>query len=159
MAASKQKSTSGKLVRFLAAGLVGTAIGMVTFAVAYAEVPSYFGSDPTTCTNCHVMQPQYNAWKAGGHANVATCNDCHLPHGSVIAKYIVKAEDGMLHGSKFTLGNYPVNIQIRDSSLATTNGACLYCHEPMVENLFITMGTDRTEKTCTRCHAGVGHRD
>ncbi|MCL2803837.1 MAG: cytochrome c nitrite reductase small subunit [Micrococcales bacterium] len=159
MAASKQKSSTGKLVRILAAVFVGTAIGMFTFAVSYAEVPSYFGSDPATCTNCHVMQPQYNAWRAGGHAKVATCNDCHLPHGSVVEKYMVKAEDGVLHGSKFTFGNYPVNINIRDSSLATTNETCLYCHSEMTEQLFITMGTDQTERTCTRCHSGIGHRD
>ena len=157
MAASKQKSTAGKLVRFLAAALVGIAIGMVAFGVSYAEVPSYFGSDPKTCTNCHVMQPQYNAWRVGGHADRATCNDCHLPHGSFLEKYLVKAEDGMLHGAKFTTGDFGVNIQIRDSSLAVTNQACLSCHSEMTEQLFITMGTDTSEITCSRCHSGVGH--
>ncbi|MCL1897253.1 MAG: cytochrome c nitrite reductase small subunit [Micrococcales bacterium] len=158
MAASSRKFSKAVLVRVIAAVFVGTAIGVVTFGVAYAEVPSYFGSDPQTCANCHVMQPYYDAWRVGGHAAHATCNDCHLPHGSVVSKYLTKAEDGLLHGSKFTFGNYPVNITIRDSSLKIVNDACLDCHTGMVENLFISKGKD-TELTCTRCHADVGHRN
>jgi cytochrome c nitrite reductase small subunit len=158
MAASKL-TRSALVARLLAAVFAGTAIGAAGFAAFYAEMPAYFGSDPLTCTNCHVMQPEYDAWKAGGHAHVATCNDCHLPHDSVVSKYLVKAEDGVLHGAKFTFGNYPTNIVIRDSSLAVTNQACLSCHADMTQQMFWAMGTDESEVTCTRCHGGIGHDD
>jgi cytochrome c nitrite reductase small subunit len=157
--AGRTLSKTAFIARLLAAVFVGTAIGAVGFAVVYSEAPAYLGSDPLTCTNCHVMQAEYDAWKAGGHANVATCNDCHLPHDSIVSKYLVKAEDGVIHGTKFTTGDYPTNIVIRESSLAIANQACLSCHANMTQQMFWTMGTDETEVTCTRCHSGIGHDD
>jgi cytochrome c nitrite reductase small subunit len=156
--ATPPRSQAYHVVRLLAALFVGTAIGSALFAMSYAEIPSYFGNDPLTCTNCHVMDREYDAWRAGPHAHVATCNDCHLPHDNVVHKYLVKAEDGVLHGAKFTFNNYPTNIVIRDSSLAVANQACLACHAELTDSMFQAMGADETI-TCTKCHSGIGHDD
>ena len=140
----------------VAAVLLGMLIGMGGFAVAYSDAPSYLGDDPRTCANCHVMESHYQDWSVGSHANVATCNDCHLPHTNVIDKYLVKVEDGILHGTKFTLGNYPDNLQIRDSNLQVANGACLYCHGDLTSQMR-SVGTSGDDISCVRCHSGVGH--
>jgi cytochrome c nitrite reductase small subunit len=142
---------------WLAAALcAGAAIGISAFTVTYAGATSYLGSDPETCTNCHVMEKQYDAWRVGSHAQEATCNDCHLPHTTTLDKYLVKAEDGVIHSTKFTTGDYPENIRIRDKSRQVTNQACLYCHADMTNDLFYAMGAD-ADLDCTRCHANVGH--
>ncbi|MCL2089967.1 MAG: cytochrome c nitrite reductase small subunit [Micrococcales bacterium] len=150
--------TPRRVAAVVAAALVGTAVGLGGFTVAYSEAPSYLGTDPQTCVNCHVMQPQYEAWQKGSHSEVAKCTDCHLPHGSVIEKYLVKAEDGYLHTTAFTTGNYPANIEIRDRSLEVVNGACLSCHAAVTSQMNTDPITGDTI-SCARCHAGVGHDD
>ncbi|MDR1799014.1 MAG: cytochrome c nitrite reductase small subunit [Bifidobacteriaceae bacterium] len=156
--ATSPGSKAHRVVRLLAALFVGTAIGSAAFTLAYAELPAYLGTDPLTCTNCHVMQREYDAWAAGAHANVATCSDCHVPHDNLVHKLVVKAEDGVLHGTKFTFNTYPTNIVIRDSSLAIANQACLECHAELTDSMYQAMGADETI-TCTKCHSGIGHDD
>ncbi|MDR1808177.1 MAG: cytochrome c nitrite reductase small subunit [Propionibacteriaceae bacterium] len=156
MANGARRGVAGTVARLLAAFCLGTAAGVAGFTLYYADAAAYLGSDPATCTNCHVMQPVYDAWTHGPHARVATCNDCHLPHDNIVHKYYVKAEDGFLHVSKFTLGLYPENIRIRQSSLAVTNQACLSCHADLTDSMFQAMGAGE-EITCTRCHSTVGH--
>ncbi|MDR1808576.1 MAG: cytochrome c nitrite reductase small subunit [Propionibacteriaceae bacterium] len=150
-------TTAGKVVRFLAALFAGTAIGVTGYTVIYSDAASYLGSDPATCANCHVMQPYYDAWSRGAHHSTATCNDCHLPHDNILHKYAVKAEDGVLHSTKFTLGTYPTVIVARQSSLDVVNQACLSCHADITDQIFqARMGTGE-DITCTRCHSAVGH--
>ncbi|MCL2422476.1 MAG: cytochrome c nitrite reductase small subunit [Micrococcales bacterium] len=147
-----------RVAAVVAAVFVGTALGLGGFTIAYSNAPSYLGTDPEACINCHVMQRQYDAWQKGSHAREAKCTDCHLPHGNLVQKYYVKAEDGVLHSTKFTTGNYPTNIVIRDSSLEVTNGACLSCHGEMTAMVNTDPKTGDTI-ACSRCHAGVGHDD
>ncbi|MDR0990280.1 MAG: cytochrome c nitrite reductase small subunit [Propionibacteriaceae bacterium] len=144
------------VLKLLVAVLIGTALGSGVFAVNYSEATSYLGTAPETCANCHVMQDHYDAWAAGSHANVATCNDCHLPHDSVVAKYYVKLDDGIRHTTAFTFGNYPDNIVIRDSSREVVDSACVYCHGAMTDTLMYTV-KDGESISCVRCHSDVGH--
>jgi len=154
--ARKPGPQSWRILRVVVAALIGVAAGIVIFGIKFSEMPSYFSSDPVTCTNCHVMQPQYDAWSRGPHRNVATCDDCHLPHDNIVDRYLVQAQDGILHGYKFTTNDYPVNIVIRPSSLNVANAACLACHGTMTSTMFDSAKTGETI-TCTRCHAHVGH--
>ena len=153
--ATQPASSIKRVLSIVTAALVGMVIGVGIFGVGYSALPSYFSTDPKNCTNCHVMQPEYDAWAKGSHKNVATCDDCHLPHDSVVNKLLVQAQDGVLHGYKFTTGNYPTNIVIRQSSLDVVNGACLYCHGMMTATLHVARGSETI--TCTHCHANVGH--
>jgi cytochrome c nitrite reductase small subunit len=146
-----------RVLGVVAAAAVGCVLGVGTFGVSYSEATSYLGSDPQTCANCHVMQSHYDDWSRGPHAHVATCDDCHLPHDSIVDKYVVQLEDGWLHGSKFTTGDYPTNIVIRDSSLAVVNSSCQYCHQEMTTTMGVTHGGSVQEISCVRCHADVGH--
>ncbi|MDR0488635.1 MAG: cytochrome c nitrite reductase small subunit [Propionibacteriaceae bacterium] len=154
------KKPSPRLRRVLgiaAAALSGTAIGIAIFGIGYSGLPSYFGSNPETCAQCHVMQDHYDAWSRGSHANVATCNDCHLPHDNIIRQYGVKAEDGVLHALAFTTGSYPENIVIRDKSRAIANELCLNCHDMMTFPMRYTVGVTGEDPQCTHCHSTIGH--
>lgn len=147
--------TPAFLLQAAAVFVLGSLVGVSLFTLIYAKGYSYLGSDPRACVNCHVMEPQYAAWKAGSHAGVATCNDCHTPHDNIVHKYLVKAEHGINHGAKFTTGWYPEHIQIRESSRKVTNEACLYCHSDLTSDMHVTYGSDQIQ--CTHCHSGVGH--
>lgn len=148
--------TKPRLLIAAAVFVVGSLIGVGLFTFVYARGISYLGNDPASCVNCHVMERQYDAWLAGSHTNVATCNDCHAPHDNLVNKYYVKADNGFWHGLKFTTGWYPENIEIRDSNRAVTNEACLYCHSEFTSDMRMTAGSEQVN--CTRCHVDVGHR-
>lgn len=144
----------------LTAGVVvtGSLIGVGAFTMVYADGASYLGNNPRTCTNCHIMNEQYDGWLVGSHRNVATCNDCHLPHDNVASKYLVKMENGFSHGSRFTTGNYPENIRIRPSSLRITNAACLHCHGGLTDDMRESAHVNNENQvSCVHCHSGVGH--
>lgn len=146
-----------RVFTIVAAALCGCALGAGIFGFGYSELPSYLGSAPETCANCHVMQEYYDAWSRGPHHNVATCDDCHLPHGNVIQQYSAQLSDGMLHSYKFTTGDYPTNIVIRQSSLDIVNQSCLTCHDNMTAQIRASMTADGDSVTCSRCHSHIGH--
>jgi cytochrome c nitrite reductase small subunit len=91
--------------------LVGVAAGLAAYTFLYAKGYSYLTNNPAACTNCHVMQGQYDAWMKSSHHSVATCNDCHTPH-NLAGKYAVKANNGFWHSFYFTTGWYPDTIEI-----------------------------------------------
>ncbi len=136
--------------------LVGVLLGVGLFTFGYANGFAYFGSNPATCGQCHAMSDHYEAWTKSSHHTVAGCNDCHAPHDNIVSKYLNKGENGLWHSIKFTSGNYPDNIKIRESNLEVTEHACLYCHGDMVSMLNQARAEDQTV-TCTRCHSTVGH--
>lgn len=137
--------------------VIGAVIGLAAYTFIFAKGFSYFSTDPKACVNCHVMNKEYDAWQAGSHHTVATCADCHLPHDNVVHKYWVKAEDGFLHGLKFSTGWYPENIKIRDVNARVAEHACLNCHKDLVGQIEMTRNHD-TQVSCIKCHSEVGHR-
>lgn len=139
------------------AGILGIILGVGIFTAQYAGVTGYLGDNPATCASCHAMEEQYQAWQKGSHHNVATCNDCHAPHDNIVAKYLNKAENGLAHSVKFTLQNYPENIQIREHNRAVTEAACVYCHGDFVEQTLNSAQHSGETVSCIRCHDGVGH--
>ena len=139
------------------AALIGIIVGVGIFTMYYAGFTSYFGNDPATCNQCHAMNEQYNAWQKGSHADVAGCNDCHAPHDNLVLKYANKAENGFMHSLKFTLQNYPENIQIREHNRRVTEAACVYCHGNFVEHIKNDSNHRGETLSCIRCHDGVGH--
>ncbi len=135
----------------LAAATAGVALGVGAYAFHYAKGSSYFGNDPASCANCHVMTSHYAGWLAGPHHGVATCNDCHTPAGPV-SKYVVKARNGWRHSMAFTLGGYPDALRALPESSAIVEGNCRRCHQDLVDAME-TAG----EVSCLHCHASVGH--
>ncbi len=108
---SRAERTRAPLRRFheafplVLAVLIRITAGIGGYTFRYAKGLSYFKTDPRACANCHIMQPEYDAWKASSHHTVAVCIDCHLPH-EFMPKYLVKAENGWRHGEKFTTQDF-----------------------------------------------------
>ena len=134
--------------------LFGGILGLSLFTVTYAEATSYLSDAPQACRNCHVMNDVYDAWSRGPHHAVATCNDCHIPHGFP-EKYLVKALNGWNHSLAFTLENFPEPIRITPANKAVTQANCVSCHADSV-SLIEHGGTD-SPLDCARCHEAVGH--
>ncbi len=138
--------------------VVGGIIGLGAFTVAYAKGFSYISDDPRACANCHVMREVFDGWNHGSHKAVAVCNDCHTPHSSILAKYAVKALNGMKHSIAFTLDDIPEPIRIVpfDREIAYEN--CLGCHGAMVSTI-AHVDDPKTPTDCFSCHDDVGHRN
>ncbi len=138
--------------------LVGTFVASVGFTAHYANSTSYLSDDPKACINCHIMNEQYDGWSKGPHHARASCNDCHVPHDSVISKYYVKAEHGYRHSKGFTFQNFHEPIQITSSSRDVVIDNCVRCHEAMTQDIRTTAPAHADEPIdCIRCHARVGH--
>ena len=133
--------------------LVGIPVGVGAFTFVYAKGFSYLSPDPRACVNCHIMNPQYDAWLKSGHRHAATCVECHLPHEGLV-KWAAKAEHGFRHSVAFTLQNFkePIEITPRDRELVRAN--CLRCHEGLVHAIAVS---GNGELDCVHCHAGAGH--
>jgi len=136
------------------------AIGIIAVLVVigvglYAtDFTAYLGNDPNTCNNCHVMDAVYENWFHGGHALVATCNDCHTPH-SLIPKYITKAKSGYHHVTAFLFNTYPDAIRAKEESKEIVQENCIACHEETVATIIASpMEFDRN---CFDCHRTSAH--
>jgi cytochrome c nitrite reductase small subunit len=152
----------------LAIAIMGALIGSfgaaAGFTANYAHATSYLSNDPKACINCHIMNDQYNSWSSSAHHARAVCNDCHVPHDSVIAKYYVKAEHGYRHSKGFTFQDFHEPIQITKSSRDVVIDNCVRCHADMTHEIRLTAGGKQTESTdssggldCIHCHASVAH--
>jgi cytochrome c nitrite reductase small subunit len=136
--------------------LVGAAGGVGSFTFLYADGGSYLSNDATACANCHVMQSHFDAWVKSTHKDVATCNDCHAPHGSLPGKLWVKGKNGFNHSLAFTTGRFPEPVQITPANRRVTEAACRHCHQQIVHA--IDTGPRSGESlSCIRCHREVGH--
>jgi cytochrome c nitrite reductase small subunit len=110
------------------------------------------------------MNDQFDAWSRSSHHARATCNDCHVPHDSLVAKYYVKAEHGYRHSKRFTFQNWHEPIRMTASSHEVVIENCIRCHEAMTRE--IRLGAPRHSShaagisgglDCIRCHASVAH--
>ena len=133
----------------------GFLFGLGGYTLHYGEGLSYFSADPAACTNCHIMQPQFDSWQKASHHTFATCVDCHLPH-DFIGKYIAKAENGYLHSRGFTLQDFPEPIRITAKNSRTLQDNCIACHAQAVHDGAFVPET-AGPVPCVHCHLSVGH--
>lgn len=166
---ARQRATIAAALAF------GFAAGVGIFTFGYAKGASYLTNDPAACANCHIMSEHFAAWQKGSHRNT-TCNECHTPH-NFVGKYVTKARNGFWHSFYFTTGRYPDPLRITERNRRVTEGACRYCHQPIVEAIdfahaarksdespvihasFAAIGTGHEDSrlSCIRCHTYVGH--
>jgi cytochrome c nitrite reductase small subunit len=147
------------VVSWTVGALVGLSAGVGVYTFVYAKGASYFGHEPSTCANCHVMQEQFDGWIRSSHRAVAVCNDCHAPH-SLLPKFAIKGINGFRHSLAFTLGGFHEPIRITSLNRSVTEAACRHCHEDAVANMIALPGGHGGAKgdvSCIRCHGSVGH--
>lgn len=133
---------------------IGAFLGMGAYVFRISNAASYLSDDPEACINCHIMTPMYASWKHSSHARVATCNDCHVPHDSALAKYAYKAMDGARHSTMFTLRMEPQVIRARPAARPVIQANCIRCHGDQVHGATTEPAWTRS---CVDCHREVPH--
>ncbi len=137
-------------------------VGLILFLLYVSKAHSYLSDNPKTCTNCHIMAPQYATWTHSSHREVAHCNDCHVPHNNVFNKYYFKAKDGMRHATIFTLRNEPQVIHIREEGANVVQNNCIRCHSKLLTDPKLVDNVEahqahREDRKCWECHREVPH--
>lgn len=115
---------------------------------------SYLSDDPAACVNCHNMRAAYSSWGHGSHGRISTCNSCHVPHSSTLAKFLFKGRDGIRHAAIFTLNGGPQNLILNPESIAVVQENCIRCHSKYLDG---TKLSENSHRTCWDCHSYVAH--
>lgn len=156
-------NTAGVLKTAAIVSLV-IAVGMAAYLVNASKALSYLSTDPLACINCHAMNPHFASWQHSAHGRDVGCIDCHLPHDSIIGKYLAKARDGWNHSVAFTFNTYSQNIQISDHGAKRVQANCVSCHAGLAANLVENekryhdfTGIQPVERKCWECHRRVPH--
>ena len=153
------------------AGLLACTL-LTTALLWKSGASSYLSDRPEACAACHLMRPRLDSWRAGGHAKVATCADCHVPHGRPLEAILAKGSDGLRHAAIATLGTEPQTLQLRAADVLEAN--CLRCHSWMVPPPWgrksaaprFGLSTARPAdayhadpgRSCLACHRDTSHR-
>lgn len=141
---------------------LGIFFGLGCYVLYLSKAASYLSDAPETCVNCHVMAPQYATWNHSSHREVATCNDCHVPHNNVVNKYFFKAKDGLRHASMFALRMEPEVIFILDEGKKVVHNNCVRCHsqqltDPKLAAQVPNHAHNTQDRVCWECHREVPH--
>ena len=141
----------------------GLVVGLGGLFMYLLRMHTYLADDPSACVNCHIMTPYYATWMHSSHARDATCNDCHVPHNNIFAKYFFKAKDGMNHVRKFVTFNERQAITAEDASAGVIMDNCIRCHTQLNQE-FVKTGMisyvdakNGQGKACWDCHTNVPH--
>jgi cytochrome c nitrite reductase small subunit len=134
--------------------LLGVLFGVGGYTAVYAEGLSYLSSNPKACVNCHIMTSEYDSWQKGSHHAVATCVDCHLPHG-FFGKWAAKGLNGFNHSKAFTLQNFEEPIEIKPLNSRILQRSCLRCHAALVDEMVGLQDPEAVQ--CVHCHRSIGH--
>ncbi|BAX79397.1 cytochrome c nitrite reductase small subunit [Labilibaculum antarcticum] len=141
---------------------LGIFVGLGFYVLYLSKAASYLSDKPETCVNCHVMAPQFATYQHSSHREVATCNDCHVPHNNVFNKYFFKAKDGLRHASMFALRMEPEVIFILEEGKKVVHKNCIRCHsqtltDPKLAALVPNHGHNTQDRVCWECHREVPH--
>jgi cytochrome c nitrite reductase small subunit len=137
-------------------GMLGVCAGTGLVVFHISRATSYLSDAPETCMNCHVMATQYVTWQHSSHARVATCNDCHVPHTSLLAHYLFKAKDGLWHATVFTMRWEPQVIRLSSRAIPVVEQNCRRCHAQLVGAVHLAQHEPRDPR-CWDCHREVPH--
>ena len=147
----------------------GVLVGLGALFMYLLRAHTYLGDDPAACVNCHIMTPYYASWSRSSHgriddkSNGATCNDCHVPHTSVLSKYAFKAMDGMKHVAYFVTKSERQAIMAEDGSAQVIMENCIRCHAQLNQEFVKTGRINYMKakvgegKACWDCHRNVPH--
>ena len=134
--------------------LLGGFCGMGLLLAHVSRVTSYMVDSPDACMNCHVMTDAYVSHRHSSHGRDVTCNDCHVPHTSLIREYAFKAQDGLRHACVFTLRAEPQVMKLSAWAVPVVQENCIRCHEERVSEVSRYQSGDQR---CWDCHRDVVH--
>lgn len=142
--------------------LAGIFVGILLLVAHVSKATSYLSDRPETCINCHVMYPHYASWSKSSHSEVATCSDCHVPQDNFVRKYYFKANDGIRHGTFFTMRWEPQVIKLKRPGQGVVQENCIRCHINLVDMTQLVEVTRNVAeagdgKFCWDCHRDTPH--
>jgi hypothetical protein len=117
---------------------VATVVNLLVVATASYHSAAYMDSPQFCGSSCHVMTPEYTAYKISAHSHVA-CVECHI--GSGVQAYFSAKVNGTKQLIEVTLHplapiapkiipNYPTPIPSPVTSLRPARYTCEACHTP-----------------------------
>ncbi len=107
--------------------LVATVVNLLVVATASYRGAAYMDSPDFCGQSCHVMSPEYAAYKISAHSHVA-CVDCHIGAGA--ASYFAAKVNGTKQLIEVTFDSYPRPIESPVKSLRPARVICEGCHTP-----------------------------
>jgi nitrate/TMAO reductase-like tetraheme cytochrome c subunit len=107
--------------------LVATIVNFLVVSVASYRGASYMDSPQFCGQSCHVMKPEYTAYRIAAHSHVA-CVDCHI--GSGAQAYFSAKVNGTKQLIEVSLHNYPTPIESPVRNLRPARVICEGCHTP-----------------------------
>jgi hypothetical protein len=107
--------------------LVATIVNLLVVAMASYRGAAYMDSPQFCGQSCHVMHPEYTAYKIAAHSHVA-CVECHI--GSGAQSYFEAKVEGTRQVVEVTFGTYPRPIPSPVKNLRPARVICEGCHTP-----------------------------
>jgi len=107
--------------------LVATIVNLLVVAVASYRGAAYMDSPQFCGQSCHVMHPEYTAYKISAHSHVA-CVECHI--GSGAQAYFNAKINGTKQLVEVAFDRYPTPIPSPVTSLRPARVICEGCHTP-----------------------------
>jgi len=107
--------------------LVATIANLLVVSIATYRGAAYMDSPQFCGQSCHVMHPEYTAYKISPHSHVA-CVDCHI--GSGAAAYFSAKVNGTKQLVEVTFHRYPTPIPSPVQNLRPARYTCEGCHSP-----------------------------
>lgn len=107
--------------------LIATIVNLLVVATASYRGAAYMDSPQFCGQTCHVMHPEYTAYKIGPHSHVA-CVECHI--GSGVQSYFEAKINGTKQVVEVAFDRYPRPIPSPVNSLRPARYICESCHTP-----------------------------
>jgi nitrate/TMAO reductase-like tetraheme cytochrome c subunit len=117
--------------------IVATIVNLLIVSLASVRGAAYMDSPQFCGQSCHVMRPEYTAYKMYAHSNV-DCVECHI--GSGVSSYLEAKVNGTKQVIEVTLNDYPRPIPSPVTNLRPAREICESCHKPakyVGERLFV----------------------
>lgn len=139
--------------------LVATIVNLLVVAMASYQGAAYMDSPQFCGQSCHVMHPEYTAYKISAHSHVA-CTECHIGTGA--QAYFSAKVNGTKQLIEVAFNRYPTPIPSPVTSLRPARVICEGCHTPakfvgeklLVKSNFADDATNTETQTVLVLHLG-----
>jgi NapC/NirT cytochrome c family, N-terminal region len=107
--------------------LVATIVNLLVVSMASYRGAAYMDSPQFCGQSCHVMHPEYTAYKVSAHSHVA-CVECHIGAGA--ESYFKAKVNGTKQLVEVSFNRYPTPIPSPVMNLRPAREICEGCHTP-----------------------------
>lgn len=107
--------------------LVATIANLLIISIAGYRGSAYMDSAQFCGQSCHVMSPEYTAYRISAHSHV-DCVECHI--GSGVNSYLAAKVNGTKQLVEVAFHNYPTPIESPVKNLRPARAICESCHTP-----------------------------